>query len=318
MAGAAAFTVDADSLHYRAGSDLPTIPPASKYVSTPSRIPVFSTLCRLARRSTSQENESRQPRGEATLKEEYSDASQSTSSSASSGSVTPRSDSPETLDLTPFGASTPPTYKTDAFKSSFAELSIRLWVMAKDPTQYQDPLRCAQARTMQIDAVRYMHMSLPSDLTPIEASAIRASLPPEILSDHIPAYNRAKPTVLRRVVAQTVALLLALVIFFVPLLTSTLNATLKYEREHRMTERLLVRAQHSVSNLGAYRAQVQLALLHFLDSPAGRRVIKSGSYVVEGIAGGIADGYCGYQDARAVSRRPSSMGNDLTVSCCPM
>ena len=317
MAGAAAFTVDADGLLFRAGPDLPTIPPAPKYASTPSRIPVFSTLYRLARRPTSQENESRKPTGETTLKRQYSDTSQSIPSSASSGSVTPRSDSPDTLDLTPFGASTPTSYNADAFNSSFAELSIRLWMMAKDPTQYQDPHRRAQARTMQIDAVRYMHMSLPSDLTPMEASAIRSSLPREVLSDRIPAYNRAKPTVLRRVVAQTVALLLALVIFFVPLLTSILNATLKYEREHRMTERLLVRAQHSVSNLGAYRAQVQSTLLHFLDSPAGRRVIKSGSYVVEGVAGGVVDGYCGYQDARVVSRRTPSMGTDLTVSCCP-
>ena len=278
-----------------------------------SRIPVFGSLSRLARRSTDQEEERlRLHARQGAHARHNSDNSRQTASCPGSGSTTPRSDSPENMGLTTIDRSQP-HQTTDRINSNIADVALRMWVMARDPTRPQNTQSQLQARTLQIDAVRYMNMSLPGDLKPTEIAAIRASLPEDIVSDPL-LRRKNRPTMLRRTVAQAVALFMALVIFFIPLLSSVLNRAMKYERQHRMTERVFVRTQTTVRGLADYRVQAQFTLIRILDSPIGRGVVNSGAYIVEGIAGGLVDGYSGYAGAKEFEGRgPPPTSPNLTL-----
>ena len=214
-----------------------------------------------------------------------------------SGYTTPLSSSPYVLDLTTLDHSrTTQCYNEEELKSNAAEMAVRLWMMARDPVRCPDPRWRAQARMMQIDAVRYMHMALPADLTAAETATIRGSVPHQVLSDQPNIQSDLKPTALRRAVAQAVALVMAALVFLLPIMTLCINAALSYERDHHITGRVLARAQATVSGFGQYGFRLQSTLLHFLHSPRGERLVASGAYLVEGIAGGVMDG-CGYQNA---------------------
>jgi len=166
---------------------------------------------------------------------------------------------------------------------------------------------------MQIDAVKYMHMALPPDLSAAEIASIRACIPQQVLADVPTDHRKRRPTALRRVVARVVALLMALLIFAVPLLTSLTNTLLKYERDHHVTERVFVSAQGALGRLFQYRVCLQATTLHFLSSPAGRGILTSGGYLVDGIAGGVLDGCCGYREAPVDAQSISSSDPKMMV-----
>ena len=308
MAVSSFVNIDAHHLHGNGGLKTSTSSPSSFY-NLRSRISAFGPLRQLVGIFTFQEqNGPRRP------ERHDPDAITPSSPVAVSGHSTPRRESPQTLDITAqMHTPAPEYYGAEHMNSNTAEMALRLWLMARDPARCPDVRWQAQARTMQIDAVRYMNMALPHDLSPTEAATIRASIPQEILSNQPSDYQHYRPTALRKVVARIVALLIALFVFVVPLSMSLASTVLGYERDHRIAERVFASARKTFEGLFRYRTCLQAIIAHLLTSPMGRSVITFGSYLVDGVSGGVLDGCCGYREAPADARGVSLTGPKIMV-----
>ncbi|RVX70850.1 hypothetical protein B0A52_06006 [Exophiala mesophila] len=179
-------------------------------------------------------------------------------------------------------------------KWDVATTGIRLWTTAKQQAEQNGD--SAALRSMHIDAVRYMHMALPSDLTPLEINSLRASMPVELLAfpeSPSPRIERP-PTILRRSVAQLVCWALAIVLFVVPVVMAFLNRALQIalnvERRHQVTERLLSNSLDIVSAFGEQGSRLQQPMARFKDGPLGNAFLKIVNWFMEGVLGGVNDG----------------------------
>lgn len=174
-----------------------------------------------------------------------------------------------------------------------AATGIRLWITAR--AQAEQSGDSAALRSMHIDAMRYMHMALPQDLTPLEVECLRASMSPALfrsmsqgqLQESSP---RRSPSVLRRAVAQMVCWVFAIFLFVMPLFMNLLNRVLQFERQHQMTEKILSGSFDLGSCLGEPGSQLQRSFLRFKDSPLGESCVNAGAWVAEGLIGGVNDG----------------------------
>jgi len=181
-----------------------------------------------------------------------------------------------------------------------AATGIRLWVTAKTQAeQGGDPIAL---RNMHIDALRYMHMALPRNLTPLEIDSLRASMSPPLLfqpADIQEMQRPRPPSVLRQGVARAVCWLVASVLLVLPVIMACLGRLLQFERQHQVTERVLTNGLDLTSTLGERGLDLQKAFARFKDGRLGGACAGAGSWFVEGIVGGVNDGL----DAVAQSRR---------------
>lgn len=188
-----------------------------------------------------------------------------------------------------------------------AATGVRLWVNAK--AQAEQGRDSAALRSMHIDALRYMHMALPSDLTPVEIDSLRASMSPQLIfsSTDIKEFQftqqqrqqQRQRNILRQGVAQFVCWLFAGILLILPIVMAFLNRLLQFEREHQVTERVMTNGLDFTSALGERGLELQKAFLRFKDGRVGGACVDAGSWFVEGIFGGVNDGL----DAIAQSRR---------------
>ncbi|KAK5447766.1 hypothetical protein LTS15_009265 [Exophiala xenobiotica] len=184
-----------------------------------------------------------------------------------------------------------------------AATGIRLWVTAK--TQAEQGGDRIALRSMHIDALRYMHMALPETLTPFEIESLRSSMSPQLLSqpsETAPAARHQHPSLLRQGVARVVCWLIAGVLLLLPIIMAFLNRIMQYERQHQVTEKFLANGLDLTSALGERSVELQRALTRFKDGRLGGACVDAGSWLVEGILGGVNDGV----DAIAQSRRRAS------------
>jgi len=181
-----------------------------------------------------------------------------------------------------------------------AATGIRLWVTAKTQAeQGGDPVAL---RNMHIDALRYMHMALPPNLTPLEIESLRASMSPALIfqpSDIRDLQGQPPPSVLRQGVARAVCWLVASVLLVLPVIMACLGRILQFERQHQVTERVLTNGLDLTSSLGERGMELQKAFTRFKEGRLGGACAGAGSWFVEGIVGGVNDGL----DAVAQSRR---------------
>ncbi|KAJ9610318.1 hypothetical protein H2200_005095 [Cladophialophora chaetospira] len=272
-----------------------------------SRIPVLTSLRQTAR--TVVLHGSRVRRGGYALtcvettkeKESYSMAT-----TASSGSSTPttRPGTPDgsapsqELSLAPLAS----LERQSGVNWDVALTGIRLWVTARaQATNEGDPVAL---RSMHIDALRYMHMALPPDLTPLEIQTLRASMPQQLLcqsksADQAP---NSQPNLLRQSIAQAVCWFIAGLLVIVPVIMTLLHRLVEFERQHQITERVLANGIQVTSSLGERGAELHQALVRFKAGRVGGACVDMGSWFVDGIVGGVTDGL----DAVAQSQRRAS------------
>jgi hypothetical protein len=155
---------------------------------------------------------------------------------------------------------------------------------------------------MHIDALRYMHMALPQNLTPLELDSLRASMAPQLIfppADIQEMQGPRPPSILRQGVARAVCWLVAGILLILPLIMAMLNRVLQFERHHQVTEKVLTNGLDLTSALGERGLEVQKAFVRFKDGRLGSACLDAGSWFLEGIVGGINDGI----DAVAQNRR---------------
>ncbi|KIX99934.1 uncharacterized protein Z520_04572 [Fonsecaea multimorphosa CBS 102226] len=279
-----------------------------------SRIPVLTSLRHTAKTVVLHGTSVRRRAGNFSCIEstKEKDSYEFASTANSSGTTTPtiRPESPEgsipSQDLTL--RMLPPLEVRSGVDWDVALTGVRLWVNAKTQAeQGGDPVAL---RSMHIDALRYMHMALPSDLTPLEIQTLRASMSTQLISqaENLIEYRaRRQPNILRQGVAQAVCWLVAGLLLVLPIIMTLLNRLLQFERDHQVTERVLANGIDLTSALGDRGAELHQAIVRFKDGRVGGACVELGSWFVEGIVGGVNDGI----DAVAQTRRKAS------VAKCP-
>jgi len=184
-----------------------------------------------------------------------------------------------------------------------AATGVRLWITAK--SQAEQTGDSTALRSMHIDAMRYMHMALPQDLTYLEIECLRASMSPALLQctsqgQHQELPPQRSPSFLRRGVAQMVCWVFAVFLFIMPLFMNLLNRVLQFERQHQMTEKILSGGFDLGACLGEPGSRLQRSFLRFKDSPLGESCVNAGVWVAEGLIGGVNDGMNAVAYGRAV------------------
>ncbi|EXJ82871.1 hypothetical protein A1O3_06686 [Capronia epimyces CBS 606.96] len=181
-----------------------------------------------------------------------------------------------------------------------AATGVRLWISAKaQADEGGDP---AALRSMHVDALRYMHMALPPDLTPLEMESLRASMSPQLIfsSAEIRELDgQRRPNLLRQTVAQAICWLVATFLLLIPVLMTLLTRVLQFERQHQVTERIITNSLDMTSSLGERGLDLHNALRRFKDGRVGAVCLDAGSWFAESILGGVNDGI----DAASQSRR---------------
>ena len=273
-----------------------------------SRIPVLTSLRHTARAVVL--HGSRVRRGgyklscaDSNEKGDYSDASSTGSSTATTPRMRP--DSPEgSIPSQDLCMTTLPVQETrSGVYWDVAASGIRLWITARTQAeQGRDPVAL---RSMHIDALRYMHMALPSDLTPLEIQSLRASMSPQLYGSTLERgsfYPPRPPSILRQSIARAVCWLVAGLLLVLPVFMTLLNRMLQFEREHQVTEKIITNGLELTSTLGVRGVALHQAMARFKDGRVGGACVDLGSWVIEGIVGGINDGL----DAVAQDRRKDS------------
>ncbi|OAG39703.1 hypothetical protein AYO21_05978 [Fonsecaea monophora] len=243
---------------------------------------------------------------ESTKEKDYEVASTSNSSGATTPMI--RADSPEggvpPQDLAL--RMLPPLEARSGVDWDVALTGVRLWVNAKTQAeQGGDPVAL---RSMHIDALRYMHMALPSDLTLLEIQTLRASMAPQLFTQEeiITDYRtQRQPNILRQGVAHAVCWLVAGLLLVLPIIMTLLNRLLQFEREHQVTERVLANGLDLTSALGERGVELHQAIARFKDGRVGGACVDFGTWFLEGIVGGVNDGI----DAVARNRRKAPVTN---------
>ena len=171
---------------------------------------------------------------------------------------------------------------------------LRLWMAARAEAEQNGDT--VAARSMLIDAMRYLNIALPSDLTALEVEYLRRSMSPLLFCDPSKDQSRQRscqhgpPSVLRKLVAQVVCWFFALFTFVLPILMHVFNRIFQFERQHQVTEKLLSNSLDLGSLLGEPGSKLQLSMSRFRGSPIGGACVNAGAWFVDGLLGGVNDG----------------------------
>ncbi|ETN44106.1 uncharacterized protein HMPREF1541_10656 [Cyphellophora europaea CBS 101466] len=218
---------------------------------------------------------------------------------------TPRTNCPETASenntLVPFDPSTTDTTSA-SINWQVAELGYSMLQTAKHQAFCRggDDL---VVRRMHIDAISYLHMALPQDLTPAEIERLRQNMPDTLLHGNTGVTKSQPSSALRRFTAWTVTWMLSWFLFAVPVMMMLLSALLRFERQNQLTERGLAFAE------GVGTGFVNITAGKQADSPAfgdvvGRTIARASicsSRVLGEIVCGIEDGW----DQMMTGQRPA-------------
>jgi hypothetical protein len=134
-----------------------------------------------------------------------------------------------------------------------------------------------------------------------EQLSIRGALPPGVVEplrlDANPGYNAHavsppsdQPSLLHRTLASTIVQLFILFQFILPYLKYLLSAAYQYDREHKISEKLVSQGIETVDSLGKTGISFTAALYGMGDGKVGQMITQTAAWFVEGITGGIHEG----------------------------
>lgn len=150
----------------------------------------------------------------------------------------------------------------------------------------------ATIRKLHIDAIKYLVMALPPDLTTPEVERLRESMP-QLLLDGEAESAPSSPTAIRRLTAWWTASTLSWVFFLLPLLMAMVTSVLQFGRQHQVTERGLAFLQGFYVGMTTFLAGKQLDMPAYgnaLGRAVARLVVWLASLVGE-IAYGMEEGW---------------------------
>ncbi|CAG8976022.1 hypothetical protein HYALB_00007549 [Hymenoscyphus albidus] len=185
------------------------------------------------------------------------------------------------------------------------------------------------ARQMYIHSLTYLLRALPHDMTTEEQLSVRSSLPegvveplgfaveggmPNTATGSLKLPQR-KPSLLHRTLATTIV---QLVIFFqliFPHIKNFLQSAYRYDRQHKITEKVLTQGVTTVDEIGKRGLTVTGAIYGMGNGRVGELITESATWLVEGVSGGIHEGLGEGMAMMGGMRTPARLRDHAGVCC---
>lgn len=183
--------------------------------------------------------------------------------------------------------------------TSLTATGLDLLGSAVTEAQYPDHGNQAFARQLYIHALGYLLQGLPQNLSAVEAKTLQASMPPSLQIDdrtkNGSASNRTAarppaPSLLHRLLASGIVQLFIFFSFIVPYIKIFLKSAYKYERSHRVSERVFTAGVDLVDQVGQRSLGIAGTVMQIGNGKVGNMMADTCAWWIEGISGGIHDG----------------------------
>ncbi|EPE30937.1 hypothetical protein GLAREA_03904 [Glarea lozoyensis ATCC 20868] len=159
------------------------------------------------------------------------------------------------------------------------------------------------ARQLYMHALTYLLRALPSDLNEEERSSLRSSLPHRVVeplemntSTHFTDRSQSnvnipsQPSFIHRTLASTIIQIFLFFQLILPYVKNFLQAAYRYDREHKVSEKVLTHSISTIDEFGKQTLAFTTAIYGIGDGKLGRIITETAVWVVEGITGGIHEG----------------------------
>lgn len=156
------------------------------------------------------------------------------------------------------------------------------------------------SRQLYVHSLTYLLRGLPSDLTPDEQMSVRVALPNGIVEPlqvgsintqtSSPQISPQPPSLLHKTLATTIVQIFVMLQFLIPYVKYLLASAYQYERTHRISEKILRGSMDAVDSVGKRSLTLTGAIYTMVDGKIGQLVQETGSWLVEGVTGGIHEG----------------------------
>ncbi|KAK2768294.1 hypothetical protein FQN54_000147 [Arachnomyces sp. PD_36] len=161
----------------------------------------------------------------------------------------------------------------------------------------------ALARSLYINGLLYLLEALPDDLSAEEIATIRPRLPKSV-ERTIPICTRAcqghtnsdngqrarAPSLLHRVFASSIIQIFIIIHFLIPYFKLLFQHLYKYERTHRISERMLVFGVNTIDNIGKGGNHVGSVASRFGEGDIGKRLRSIAAWGLEETVRGVSEG----------------------------
>ncbi|KAL4809229.1 hypothetical protein BDV18DRAFT_156986 [Aspergillus unguis] len=161
-------------------------------------------------------------------------------------------------------------------------------------------------RSLFLDSLAYLLSALPEDLTSEEASTLRGSLPESLKQSLAPSLESGisashqitdsestapgQRSYLHRLLAATIIYFCILLQFLMPYIKDVLYHLYRYDRAHRVTERVTGLTLYVAEKVGRGGVNLGNVVLSMYDGRPGSAVSGAAGWWLEGVAGGIYEG----------------------------
>jgi hypothetical protein len=163
-------------------------------------------------------------------------------------------------------------------------------------------------RSLYIDSMAYFLSALPEDLSSEETLTVRRMLPEKLkpaftpsagleLSNSSPHPHAisagtcpAQPSYLHRLLAASIIYFCILLQYIMPYIKDVLIHLYRYDRAHRVTERVTAATLYVVEKVGRGSVNLGTSVLNMYDGKPVSAVSGAAEWWIEGVAGGIYEG----------------------------
>jgi hypothetical protein len=159
------------------------------------------------------------------------------------------------------------------------------------------------ARQLYMHALTYLLRALPPDLTMEEQLSLQSSLPIGVAesmrtnpgtefsnSGQNSTKMPSQPSLLHRTLATTIIQLFIFFQLVLPYIKNFLRTAHRYDREHKISEKLLTQSINTTEMIGKRCLVVTGAIYRMGDGKVGQAITETVVWVIEGVTGGIHEG----------------------------
>jgi len=165
-------------------------------------------------------------------------------------------------------------------------------------------------RQLYIHGLTYLLRGLPNNLSAEEKMSVCASVPDEVVALRAASFTSTelihvktsaergirngradqKPSLLQRVLAAVIVQMFLIVHFLLPYIKVFMAAAYRYERRHRVTERVVSFGVSTVDGAMKRSMDVSESVYCMNDGKVGRALNDLAVWWLQGVSGGIRDG----------------------------
>lgn len=165
--------------------------------------------------------------------------------------------------------------------------------------QYPGKDNQAFARQLYVHALGYLLQGLPQNLSEAEAKSLQASIPPSLQIDDTRRDGQPSPrttagppppSLLHRLLASGIVHLFVFFSFIVPYIKLVLRGAYRYERTHRVSERVFAAGLDLMDQVGQTGFGIAGIVMQIGNGKVGSLMAGTCAWWIEGISGGIHDG----------------------------